>query len=463
MTDAREPLGRNFRMLLPAAFSANLADGLSKIAIPWIATALTRDPMLITLVVLCSRLPWLVFSLPAGVITDRVDRRRLIVAMDAVRALMIGAFAVVVLVQQSVIPDPGEVEAGLAEPPGSAGWILAALYLTALLVGSAEVLRDNAAQTMLPAVVLKPQLRRANSRLWGAEVTADSFIGPPLAGVLLGFALVVPLGATTVLFAVAGLLMLRITGSFRAKPRPGAPAPHTTPTPLVDAAAASTAPVPTRGWTTDLCEGFRWLWDHQLLRALAISLGVMNGAMAATGAMAVLFAQEVLGLGATGFGVLATGAAAGAILGTVVAEPIAKRMSSGMSLRVVLIATVAQGLLIGLFPHPVLVWTLFAFGGLLAVLWNIITLSLRQTIIPDHLLGRVNSVYRFFGWGMMSIGALAGGVIVSIAETAVTRDMALRLPFLVAALVCAALVPYLWHRASTARIDAAIAEAEASE
>lgn len=448
--EPREPLGRNFRLLLPAAFSANLADGLSKVAIPWIATALTRDPMLVTLVVLCSRLPWLLFSLPAGVITDRVDRRRLIVAMDAMRALLIGSFAVLVLFQQSNIPDPGDVEAGLADPPASAGWILAAVYLTALLVGSAEVLRDNAAQTMLPAVVRKPQLQRANSRLWGAEVTADSFIGPPLAGVLLGLALVASLGATAVLFAGAGLLMLRISGTFRAKPRIEEP---------VDPGRAL-APLPVRSWTTELREGFRWLWSHQLLRALAISLGLMNGAMAATGAMAVLFAQEVLGLGATGFGLLATGGAAGAILGTVVAEPIAKKLSSGRALRVVLIATAAQGLLIGLFPHPVLVWTLFAVGGLLAVLWNVITLSLRQTIIPDHLLGRVNSVYRFFGWGMMSLGALAGGAIVTISEAVMDRDLALRMPFFAAAVVCAGLVPYLWHRASTARIEAAMAQAE---
>lgn len=446
-----EPLGRNFRLLLPAAFSANLADGLTKVAVPWLATALTRDPMLIALVVLCSRLPWLVFSLPAGVITDRVDRRRLIVAMDLLRAILIGAFAVIVLSHQGRIPEPEVVEAGLAEPPAGSGWLLVALYATALLVGFAEVLRDNASQTMLPAVVRKPQLQRANARLWAAEVTADSFIGPPLAGVLLGLALVVPFGVTAMLFAGAGILILCISGEFTAKPRA---APDETETPaLGDTASARPR------WTAELREGFSWLWNHSLLRALAISLGLMNGAMAATSANTVLFAQEVLGLQAAGFGLLLTGGAVGAIIGSFVSERIAARISSGGALRLVLIATVAQSLLIAAFPHPASVWALFAAGGLLAVVWNVITVSLRQTIIPDHLLGRVNSVYRFFGWGMLSLGALAGGLIVSASEELVGRDIALRMPFLAAALICAALLPYLWHRASTERIDAALAEA----
>ncbi|WP_150461834.1 MFS transporter [Nesterenkonia ebinurensis] len=438
----REPLGSNFRRLLPAAFSANLADGLASVAVPWIATALTRDPLLIALVVLATRLPWLLFSLPAGVIADRVDRRKLIVWMDMLRAAAIGGFAVVVLFYQQLFPDPEAVEAGLAEPPAGAGWFLAALYIAALTVGSAEVLRDNAAQTLLPSLVKKSQLKRANGRLWGAEITADSFIGPPLAGVLLGLALVVPFGATALLFLVSGLLMMSIRGSFSVR------------------TATDPQAAPATTWRADLAEGLRWLWGHRLLRSLAISLGVMNGAMTAAFASQVLFAQEILGLDATGFGVLLTGAAAGALLGSFTSEHITARTGDGATLRMVLVLNALCLAGIGLSSHAAPVWALLTLFGLLVVTWNVVTVSLRQRIIPDHLLGRVNSVYRFFGWGMMSIGAVAGGVVVTVGEPLIGREWALRSPLLMAGLCCLLLIPYLWHRASSAVINAARAGAE---
>lgn len=442
-----QPLGRNFRRLLPAAFSANLADGLAGVAIPWIATALTRDPLLIALVVLATRLPWLVLSLPAGVIADRVDRRKLIVWMDMLRAVAIGGFAALILVFQRWIPEPEAVEAGLADPPDHSGWLMAALYLTALAVGSAEVLRDNAAQTVLPAVVSKSQLKRANGRLWGAEITANSFIGPPLAGVLLGLALVVPFGIATGLFVVAGVLMMSLTGSFT--PQRSSPG---------DQNAVEQRPA---NWRAELAEGVRWLWRHRLLRTLAISLGVINGASTAAFASIVLFAQEILSLEATAFGVLLTGAAAGALLGSFIAEHITERMGDGTALRVVLIISAACLAGIGLSSHAALVWALMAASALLAVVWNLVTVSLRQTIIPDHLLGRVNSVYRFFGWGMMSVGAVGGGVVVLIAEPLIGREWALRSPLLLAGVCTIGLLPYLWGRASTAVIHHALAQSSA--
>ena len=438
---ARQPLGPNFWRLLPAVFSANLADGLAKVAVPWIATALTRDPLLIALVVLATRLPWLVLSLPAGVIADRVDRRRLIVWMDMLRAAVIGGFAVVLLRYQGSIPDPEAVEAGLAQPPGGAEWLLAALYITALATGSAEVLRDNAAQTLLPSLVKKTQLQRANGRLWGAEVTADSFIGPPLAGVLLGLALVVPFGATTLLFVTAALLMMSLRGSFSAQKPESQQGPTT--------------------WRADLSEGLRWLWRHRLLRTLAISLGIVNAVTTAAFASEVLFAQEILGLTAAGFGVLLTGAAVGALLGSFISEHIIARTGNGDALRLTLVIT---GLClggVGLSSHGAPVWVLLAIFGVTVVVWNVVTVSLRQTIIPDHLLGRVNSVYRFFGWGMMSVGAVAGGLAVTIGEPIIGREWALRSPLLLAGLCCVLLVPYLWRRASSAVISQAIEEAEA--
>jgi MFS family permease len=95
------------------------------------------------------------------------------------------------------------------------------------------------------------------------------------------------------------------------------------------------------------------------------------------------------------------------------------------------------------------------------VLWNVVTVSLRQTIIPDHLLGRVNSVYRFFGWGMMPIGALVGGLVVAVTERLGDRELALRMPWFVAAVCEFVLFLYAVPRLTTARMEAARAAAAA--
>ena len=82
------PLGRNYWKLWIASVVSNFGDGVAFIAYPWLASAITRDPVQIALVAVATRLPWLVFSLPAGVITDRVDRRKLVAWMDVVRFIL---------------------------------------------------------------------------------------------------------------------------------------------------------------------------------------------------------------------------------------------------------------------------------------------------------------------------------------------------------------------------------------
>jgi MFS family permease len=109
-----------------------------------------------------------------------------------------------------------------------------------------------------------------------------------------------------------------------------------------------------------------------------------------------------------------------------------------------------------------LVWAMFAIGTFSAIVWNVITVSLRQAIIPDHLLGRVNSVYRFFGWGMMPIGIFLGGLLVQIVSRLADRDIGLRAPFFAAAIVELALMAYAVPRLTTAKIEAARAAADGS-
>ena len=162
----RVRLGKNYWRLWTASVISNLGDGISTIAYPWLASAITRNPMHIAGVAIVTRLPWLLFSLPAGVITDRVDRRKLAAWMDVGRFAFTLGVALVVLAAQPDLASPEDVAAGLANVPANAGALLAIIYVAALL-GSAEVLRDNSAQTLLPSIVDKENLELANGRMWG--------------------------------------------------------------------------------------------------------------------------------------------------------------------------------------------------------------------------------------------------------------------------------------------------------
>ena len=192
---------------------------------------------------------------------------------------------------------------------------------------------------------------------------------------------------------------------------------------------------------------------------MAIILGITNGAMMITTSTFVLFAQEVLEVGPLLFTVIGFGGAIGAVIGGAVAAQVTRRLGAGTCLALTLGGTAVVSALIGLSSHWAPVLVLFTIMTLLGILWNVITVSLRQAIIPSRLLGRVNSVYRFFAWGMMPIGAVIGGLTVLVVDTFASRDWALRTTWLVCAVIHVWL--YLWGRAAltTERLEAARAEA----
>ncbi len=436
-------LGANYWRLWVASVISNIGDGVALIAYPWLASAVTRDPILIAAVAVVQRLPWLVFTLPAGVITDRVDRRKIMISMDVARFTLTMVVAATVLLAQADLPSPAEVAGGIEV---ETNWIVYGVLIAAtLLFGFAEVLRDNSAQTILPAIVEPEALEKANGRLWGAEMVANSFVGPPLASVLIAAAFALPFFFDAGTFAVAAALVFLLVGEFRTK-REGAHAEA-----RID-------------WRGEIAEGFGWLWRHPLLRPMAIILGLLNGLGMVSFATFVLFAQEVLGIDALAFALLGTGGAVGGILGSVTASKISETLGSGTSLYVTLLAGVATAFVIGISNTWPVAWVMFVIGTFTAVLWNVITVSLRQTIIPDHLLGRVNSVYRFFGWGMMPIGSAVGGVLVSVSEDVFNdRIFALRMPWFVQAGAYLLLFFYAAPRLTTAKLEAARAEGIAAK
>lgn len=435
---AGKDLGASYRKLVTATGISNLGDGMSTIAYPWLASAVTRDPLLVALVVVAQRLPWLLFTLPAGVITDRIDRRKAMVTMNVLRSVLTVMVGLAVLAQQDVLPAPDKV----AQVVGTQTGLYLVLLASTLLLGLAEVLHDNCGQTLLPSIVDPGHLERANGRMYSVEMAANTVIGPPVGTLLLVVAFSLPFFVDAVSFFVAAALVFTIPGAFRAD-QPADAVPTT--------------------WRQDLRDGFGWLWGHQLFRAMAIILGLMNMADMIATSMLVLFAQEVLGVTPLTFTLMGFGFAIGGIAGGYSAPWLSRTLGSGTCLALTLLGGGVTALLVGLSSSWLVVAVLFAVFLLLASTWNVITVSLRQAVIPPHLLGRVNSVYRFFAWGAIPIGALLGGLTVSLVDAVASRELALRSVFFVSAVIHVTLFVAGRRLLTTERLDAARAGATPTE
>ena len=200
-----EPLGHNYRKLWVASAISNLGDGVRLTALPLMAAEITRDPGQIAAIDFASTLPWFLFALLAGAFVDRVDRRHAMGFANIIRAVLIGALAITVTTNNETM-------------------IL--LYVIAFLLGCAETVFDNASQAILPRLVRKDQLERANSRMYAAEMITNQFAGFPLGAFLFITAAATPFFLDSASFLLAALLILSFSGSF--KTERDATAPKTT-------------------------------------------------------------------------------------------------------------------------------------------------------------------------------------------------------------------------------------------
>lgn len=390
----------------------NLADGIALVVWAWLASLLSRDPVMVALMPVALRLPWFLFALPAGVVTDRIDRRHLILAMDMVRAVAFAAAALIVWVSLPLSPA---ADNGTAMP-----MLFNTLLMLAMVVGTAEVFRDNAAQTILPAIVPHEKLEQANGRLWSTELVGNALLGPALGAFLITSLIWLPFALNSVVFVLAALLMYGVRGQF---------APDRT---------------DTRHWKEELQQGLAFLQNAPLLRLLAILTGVWNLLHQMVVIALVLHVQENLGLEAWGYGLILAAGAVGGIAGGFAADRVVKRMGPGTAAQWMTLASAVAFIAIPFAPDGIvlaLVLAAFEFSGLI---WNTVSVSYRQRIIPDELLGRVNSIYRLLAWGMMPIGLLLSGLLVSVAEATMARDVALQIPFIVAAIGAALLTALAW-------------------
>jgi len=426
-------LGASYWKLWSATATSNLGDGIVAIAYPWLTSAVTRSPLLIAFSAVVSRLPWLIFTLHAGVITDRFNRKVLIVAMDSARGLLTIFVGTFVFLERDTLPALNEL-ASLTDLETNYT-LYTVILITAFLFGLAEVLRDNSAQTLMPAVVEDKDLEKANGRMWSAESLTNSFIGPPLGSLIIGIAIFLPFFVDAATFFIAAALIATM------KPTVKSFQPDTKSGPI--------------NFRAEIKEGFTWLWSHTLLRPMAIILGLLNGVAALTGAVFILFAQEVLDTTVFIFAVLGTAGAVGGILGGMIGPKVSEKIGSGRSLALALFVMPVTTLLTGFTSQWYVVWVLIVIGTFTAVLWNVVTVSLRQSLIPTHLLGRVNSVYRFFAWGTIPIGTLIGGSLVATLDGPLGREMAFRSIYFVAAALGFGLFLYAVRVLTTDAIDQA--------
>ena len=430
---------RTYWKLWFATAISNLGNGVSIVAYPWIASSITRSPLTLSIIGLMGTLPWLFFSLPAGVITDRVDRRKLIISMDVMRGVITAGVAIAVWSSSTkftLIHDVSKISV-----VHSNTLLLTLLMLAAFLLGCGEVLGNNASQTFIPKIVPTEKLQDANGKLWVAESLTSNFVGPPLAAFLLGISVIIPFIFDAASFFFSAGLVLLIVGNFKSNDSNGKAAPAT--------------------FRKDLSEGLTWLWRHKFLRPLAFTLGALNFQTSLGFSVLILFAQEILKTNVFTFGLLSTGAAVGGTIGGIFGPRISARLGRGRTVQIALIGFPSIALIGGLISSWQIAWLLFGLESFIGIVWNVVTVSLRQEIIPDQLLGRVNSVYRFFALGTMPLGAILGGLVVTLNQNFMNRQWALRSPLLLSALLGIFTCIYAIPKLTTAKIEAARTQAAA--
>jgi len=361
-------LGTGYRWLLASSWTTNLGDGVALAAGPLLVASLTGDAFLVSLAALLRWAPPLVFGLYAGVLSDRLDRRRIVIAADGVRAVVLSVL-IITMISGSV----------------SVSGALLALGLLA----TAEVFADNTSTTLTPMLVHRDDLAIANSRLQTGFITLNQLVGPPIGAALFAAGRAWPFVTEAVLVAAGVILVSRIV-----LPAHGRGS--------TDAA---------RSVRRDMAEGFRWTVHHPAVRTLSLSILIFNITFGAAWSVLVLYATQRLGLGAVGFGLLTTVSAAGGLLGTGLYGWITRRMSLGNVMRAGLVIETLTHLALAVTTSPWVASLIFFIFGAHAFIWGTTSITVRQRAVPSHLQGRVSSANTISVYGGLVAGSAIGGTL----------------------------------------------------
>lgn len=399
---------RGFNRLWAAAGVSNLGDGVLGAALPLLVASITRDPFLVAGATLAGRLPWLLFGLISGALVDRMDRRKVMAITNLLRGVGILILAAAVAA--------GQVD-------------LAIIYVLAFGLGLSETFFDTSSEAIVPSLVGPDQLPSANSRLQAVEFVGNAFVGPPIGALLFTVAAAAPFFVDGILVLVAAVLVFMIPGRFRSDvTEPGSV-------------------------MKGVSSGLKWLWGQRVVRTLVFLAGTTNLFMFGIIAIFVLFAQERLGVSDTGYGVLLAMLGLGGLVGAIVAPRLVRVLGPGNTVRSTLLVQIVGVLVFSQLTQPVHAGILLFLFSAGTASWNVVAVSLRQSLTPDVLRGRVAGASRTLAWGTMPLGALVGGAVASV--------FGLQAPFYVAAAGLLIAMGLAWRVISNQAIEEARAVASA--
>lgn len=386
-------LGTRFRWLLASSWSSNLGDGIALAAGPLLVASLTEDAFLVALAATVQWLPPLLFGLVAGAVTDRLDRRLIVVVVDLARA--------VVLTVLTLALTTGAVP-------------IAAVLGVLFLLGTAEVFADNSSATLLPMLVARDDLAVANARLMTGFITVNQLAGPLVGAALFAVGASWAFGGQAVVVALGALLVSRVVVS---RTPPEGP--------------------PSR-LRADITEGVRWVRHHAAVRTLVLTITVFNVTFGAAWSVLVLYATERLGLGPIGFGLVSAVSAAGGLVGVLSYGAITRRVSLGDLLRVGLLIETLTHLALALTTSPAVALPVFFVFGAHAFVWGTTSVTVRQRAVPQPLQGRVGSVNLVGSFGGLVVGSGIGGLL--------AREWGVTAPFWFAFAGSAVFVVLIWSQ-----------------
>lgn len=354
---------RNTGVLVAFTAVTNLADGVTKVALPLMATTLTSSPLQISGVALTLTLPWLLVALHVGVLVDRFDRRKLLWIANTMRIAVVAAL--------------------LAGPIN-----LPLLYAAGATLGVAEVIALTSASALVPDAVAPAGRQRANAWVAGAETVCNEFCGPFVGGLLLAAGASAALGATAAAYVLGVVILLFLVGRFRVTRARRDASVH-----------------------QQIGEGLKVLWRQPVLRLMALALTVLCACWGAWLALMPLVATTAMALDAKGYGFLLSALGIGGLVGALTVTTLNRTFGRRAVMFADILGTLAMVAVPALTANLIAVAVAAFAGGLGGTLWTVNSRTIMQELVPSELMGRLSAAMRLFSWGAMPVGAALMGVL----------------------------------------------------
>ncbi len=364
------PLRRNlnYMLLWSGQMVSSVGTRVSMLAFPLLVLAITHSPAQAGLIAALRGLPYALFILPAGALVDRWNRKRVMILCDTGRALALGSIPVALLLGHLTIMQ---------------------LYIVSLVEGTLFTFFNLAETACLPHVVAKEQLPAAVAQYMVIDSTS-ALIGPSIGGALYSIGRAIPFLTDAISYGVSVLSLFFIKVKFQEE------RDHT----------------PMRLWA-DIREGLSWLWHQPLIRFIALLTGGMVAPVVGYGLILIVLAQAQHASSFT-IGLIFACGGVGSILGALIVAPLQKRFSFGQLMIGSTWIWALTWLLFAIAPNPFILGVATALSFIIVPIYMSVQFGYRLALIPDHLQGRVNSVFRLIAFGSEPIGLAVTGVLLQV-------------------------------------------------